>query len=117
LRRGPQYLFLSKSPGMTPAIALLKSTSNSSQRHISAQRNAVSEARSVGKLSINNCMGPVALAITRKPIQQNEVSQVPNSGYAANRVNAANKSCQNRNPIVSVASARECDFGVRTECL
>jgi hypothetical protein len=39
---GPQYLylsvqFLSKLPGMTPGITLLKSTSNSSRRYISAQ--------------------------------------------------------------------------------
>ena len=56
LRCGPQCLylsvqFLSKLPGMTPGITLLKSTSNSSRRYISSQRNAVSEARSVGKLS------------------------------------------------------------------
>ena len=53
LRCFQQYLylsvhFLSKSPGMTPGITLLfprdKSTSNSSRRYISAQRNAVSEA-------------------------------------------------------------------------
>src|SRR4029077_10517811 len=41
----------------------------------------------------------------------------PKFRHAANRVNAANKSCQNRNPIVSAASARECHFGVRTEYL
>jgi hypothetical protein len=39
----------------------------------------------------------------------------PKFRHAANRVNAANKSFQNRNPIVSAASARECHFGVRTE--
>jgi hypothetical protein len=81
-------------------------------------------ARSVGfapvlngshRTTINNRMGPVDLAITRKPIQQHEVSQVPNFRLAADRVNAANKSCQNRNPIVSAASARECHFGVRTK--
>jgi hypothetical protein len=31
------------------------------------------------RTTINNRMGPVDLAITRKPIQQHEVSQVPNS--------------------------------------
>ena len=41
----------------------------------------------------------------------------PKFRHAANRVNAANKSFQNRNPIVSAASARECHFGVRTEYL
>jgi hypothetical protein len=66
------------------------------------------------RTTINNRMGPVDLAITRKPIQQHEVRQVPNSGMLANRVNAANKSFQNRNPIVSAASPRECHFGVRT---
>ena len=39
----------------------------------------------------------------------------PKFRHAANRVNAANKSFQNRNPIVSAASARECHFGVRTK--
>ena len=32
------------------------------------------------RTTINNRMGPVDLAITRKRIQQHEVSQVPNSG-------------------------------------
>ena len=41
----------------------------------------------------------------------------PKFRHAANRVNAANKSCQNHNPIGSAASARECHFGVRTEYL
>jgi hypothetical protein len=39
----------------------------------------------------------------------------PKFRHAANCVNAANKSFQNRNPIDSAASARECHFGVRTE--
>jgi len=39
----------------------------------------------------------------------------PKFRHATNRVNAADKSFQNRNPIVSAASARECHFGVRTE--
>lgn len=41
----------------------------------------------------------------------------PKFRRAGNRVNAANKSCQNRNPIVSAASPRECHFEVQTECL
>jgi hypothetical protein len=41
----------------------------------------------------------------------------PKSRRAANRINAANKSYQNRNPIASAASARECHFGVQTEYL
>ena len=41
----------------------------------------------------------------------------PKFRHAANRVNAANKSCQNRNPIVSAASARECHFEAQTQYL
>ena len=41
----------------------------------------------------------------------------PKFRHAANRVNAANKSFQNRNPIVSAASARECHFEVQTQYL
>src|SRR6266568_7890713 len=39
----------------------------------------------------------------------------PKFRHAANRVNAANKSFQNRNPIVSAASARECHFEAQTQ--
>ena len=41
----------------------------------------------------------------------------PKFRRTANRVNAANKSCQNRSPIVSAASATECHFGAQTEYL
>src|SRR5215468_9245313 len=41
----------------------------------------------------------------------------PKFRHAANRVNAANMSCQNRNPTASAASATEFHFGVRTEYL
>jgi hypothetical protein len=41
----------------------------------------------------------------------------PKFRHASKRVNAANKSCRNRNPIASAASAKEFHFGVRTEYL
>jgi hypothetical protein len=37
--------------------------------------------------------------------------------HPANRVDVANKSCRSRSPVLSAASAWECHFGVRTECL